>query len=1148
MAYIAPIHRPNSVRHALRVNLFPGEDECLILAKTNRLEIWKLEETGTLVHTDTKAVNGTISILQKLQPRDAETELVFVGTDRFHYFTLGWNATNGKLEAVDSFFDIYEKHMRDAQSQDLCAVDPTGRFMVILLWEGVINVLRMHTAKSKKQNLWWMDQIRISELYIKSVAFLHVETGHPKIALLHQTQTDNPDYQLVTYRLTADDKNTEVSRFELRDQVDSMNIPDPGASILIPVGRGEEDQKRYIIRNASTARAQLGGLIVVGETRLLYYDDAAKKTVEAPLKESSIFVAWCEYDVSHYFIADDYGALWLLEILLDGPVVTGLQMTKIGATSRANVLVYMGNNTLLVGSHYGDSQVFHVDLDTKSLHLTQTINSIAPILDLNVMDMGNREGDGQTTNEYSSGQARIVTGSGVYADGSLRSVRSGVGLDDVGILADMENVRAVFSLSSQGTAKADTLVVSFLTETRIFQFSPDGEVEEIEEFKGLIFNEQTLLARNLPNGRLLQVTTTSALLIDLESGVVVSSWKPAEGYITNVSANEEWMLLSVDGRILLSLQIQQDIVRVEQNDLEDKDQVACVHLPPEYPSIGVVGFWKSGSISILDLKTLESIQGEILRRKDNNASIPRDIALAQVLPPHLSGPTLFVAMEDGFVITFNVSKTDFALSGRKSVVLGTRQAKLQLLPRSNGIYNVFATSEHPSLVYASEGRIVYSAVTADDATCVSPFDAEAFPDSIVVATEKDVKISLIDTERRTHVQPLPMGVTIRRIAYSRTERAFGLGCFKRQVKDNEEIITSSFKLVDEVVFKQLGDDIVLDSPDRVEMIETVIRAEFPDSYGNPVERFLVGTSYLDDAQGAEPEDTVRGRILVLGVDSDRAPYMITSRNLKGACRCLGVMDGKIVAALSKTVVLYSYNEKSSTEAEMRKVASYRPATYPVDLAIEGNIIAVADLMKSMALIEYIPPADGQAAKLQEVSRHYQSFWATAVSHVDQESWLEADAQGNLLVLRRNLDGVTLEDKRRMEVTSEINLGEMVNKIRKVTVDASDNAPIIPRAFLGTTEGGVYLFGLIAPSYQDLLIRFQNKLAEVVETTGNILFSRYRSFRNEERESDGPFRFIDGEFLERFLDIDEKVQEEVCAGLGPDVEAMRNLVEELKRMH
>ncbi|KAI0013037.1 mono-functional DNA-alkylating methyl methanesulfonate N-term-domain-containing protein [Xylariaceae sp. FL0662B] len=1149
MAYVAPIHRPNSVRHALRINIFPKEDECLILAKANRLEIWKkLDDTGVLVHTDTKAVNGTISMLQKLRPRDAETELLFVGTDRFHYFTVGWDTSTNRLETIDSFFDIHEKHMRNSQSQDKCVVDPTGRFMVVLLWEGVINVLRMHTVKSKRQNLNWMDQIRVSELFIKCATFLHVETGHPKIAFLYQSRTDVPDSHLVTYRLTADDKNTEVSRFEVRDQVDRMEIHDPGAAMLIPVGKGEEDQKRYIIRNASTARAQLGGLIVVGETRLLYYDDAAKKTVEAGLPESSIFVAWAEYDVSHYFVGDDYGNMWLLEILLDGVVVTGLKMEKIAVTSRASNLVYMGNNVLFVGSHYGDSQVFQFDIEKRSLQLAQTLHNIAPILDLNIMDMGNREGEGQTTNEYSSGQARIVTGSGVHKDGSLRSVRSGVGLDDIGVLADMENVRALFPIKSYGVPRTDTLVVSFLTETRVFTFSPDGEIEEVEAFKGMIFDEQTLLARNLPNGRLLQVTSTCALLINLESGVAVSTWTPAEGRITNVSANDEWILLSVDGRVVLSLQIQQDLVRVGYNDLGDQDQVACIHLPPQYPSIGVVGVWKAGAISIVDLVTLQSIYGESLRRKDDNASVPRDIALAQVLPPELAGPTLFVAMEDGFVITFNVSKSDFSLSGRKSVVLGTRQVGLQLLPRHDGIYNVFATSEHPSLIYATEGRIVYSAVTADDATCVCLFNAEAFPDSIVVATEKDVRISTIDTERRTHVHALPMGETIRRIAYSRNERAFGLGCFKREVRDNQEIITSSFKLVDEIVFKQLGHDFILDRSAGFEMVEAVIRAELPDSYGTPVERFLVGTTYLDDGNTTALHDDIRGRILVIGVDSERVPYLVTSHNLKGSCRALGVIGDKIVAALAKTIVVYSYNEISTTSADLRKIASYRPATYPIDLAIEGNIIAVADLMKSMTLVEYTAPADGQGAKLTEVSRHYQSVWATAVCHVDQDSWLESDAQGNLLVLRRNLAGVTIEDKRRMEVTSEMNLGEMVNKMRKISVDASEHAIVVPRAFLGTIEGGVYLFGTIAPNYQDLLIRFQSRLANVVETTGLILFPNYRSFRNEERESDGPFRFIDGELLERFLDIDDKKQEQICAGLGPDVEAMRNLVEELKRMH
>ena len=69
-----------------------------------------------------------------------------------------------------------------------------------------------------------------------------------------------------------------------------------------------------------------------------------------------------------------------------------------------------------------------------------------------------------------------------------------------------------------------------------------------------------------------------------------------------------------------------------------------------------------------------------------------------------------------------------------------------------------------------------------------------------------------------------------------------------------------------------------------------------------------------------------------------------------------------------------------------------------------------------------------------------------------------------------------------------------------------------------------------------------------DENSSVDFQSYRSFRNGEREGDGPFRFVDGELIERFLDVDEETQEQICEGLGPNVEAMRNMIEELRRMH
>ncbi|KAK3389322.1 mono-functional DNA-alkylating methyl methanesulfonate N-term-domain-containing protein [Podospora didyma] len=1156
MAYIAPIHRPSSVRHSIWSHVLSADEQSLVLSKANRLEIWRLNSDGVLTMAHSKIVNGTISMLQKLRPKDTDVDLLFVGTERFQYFTLLWDPETSQLVTNQSFLDPAEHQMREAQSMDRCIVDPSGKFLAMHLWEGVLSMLRLGNRKNNAMKLDWLDNVRLSEIFIRASTFLYTETGHPKVAFLYQTRSDASEYadsKLATYRLTSNDQNTEPSRFEEKDRIIDIDIQGLGAAMLIPVEKMEEEVKRHNVRNIESAKAHVGGLMIVGETKLLYIDEVTQTTVESALKEASIFVAWTEYDITHYFLADDYGNLHLLTILTNGVVVTGMDVSLLGKTSRASNLIYMGDNLLFVASHYGDSQLFRLNLLSDNpleiMQLVQTMPNISPILDFAIMDMGNRGNESQLGNEYSSGQARIVTGSGIHKDGTLRSVRSGVGLTDLGILADLEHTRALFSLKSNGSQKVDSLAVSFLTETRVFKFDSQGEVEEVLSFSGMAFDSQTLFVKNLPNGQLLQTTPTRVTLTDLESGVVLATWVP-EGVrtITNVSANDRWLLLAVEGRGLVSLDLQNDLQVVQETDIGDKDQVACVHVPPSLSDVGVVGFWTSGTVSIVDLFTLQPIHGESLRTSEDDASIPRDLALVQVLPPDVSGPTLFIALDDGNVVTFDISP-ELTFSGRKRVILGTREARFHLLPQPDGIFIIFATTENPSLIYSSEGRIVYSGITAEDATCVCPFDTEAFPDSIVVATDGEIKIGLIDRQRRTHVWPLKMGEIVRRIAYSPSEKVFGLGCIKRELVDGEEKVESSFKLVDEVIFDKVGKAFPLGTPSYVELVEAVIRADLPDSYGNPAERFIVGTSFLTDPDyGADTK--VQGRILVFGIDSDRDPYLIVCHEMRGGVRQLAVMDGKIVSALTKSVVISTYEETSTTTGHLTKIAAYKGPTYPVDIAVHGNIIAVGDLMKSLSLVEYVPGGgdDGGSPKLVERARHFQSAWATSVCHIEDESWLETDSEGNLMILRRNPNGVTLEDKRRMEITSEMNLGEQVNKVRKITVETSPSAMIIPKAFLATTEGGIYLLGTIANHAQDLLLRFQGKMASVIKTTGGIPFNDYRAFRNGERAGDGPFRFLDGELLEKFLDQDEATQREICVGLGPSVEDMRNIVEGLRRLH
>ena len=627
---------------------------------------------------------------------------------------------------------------------------------------------------------------------------------------------------------------------------------------------------------------------MLAETSITYYWQ--DQSHSEPLQEATIFVAWAEIDSQRWILADDYGRLYLLMLVVSNSKVVGWKLDAIGETSRASCLVYLGEGLVYVGSHQGDSQM--IKIKERSIEIMQTFSNIAPILDFTIMDMGSRAGESQT-NEYSSGQARIVTGSGAFQDGSLRSVRSGVGMEEQGQLLEASHISDMFALRSSGAAAlVDLLLVSFVDESRIFKFEADGVVEEQAEYKGLTLSQGTLLAANIEDGNLLQITSASVRIIDIDDEMVKDAWAPASSQrITAASTNGQKLGLSVAGveAVILNLSNEPGLKVMARRTFPEEGQISCVHVPDISSEICIAGFWQSTAVAVCNIKTLETIHRVIM--SDDALSVPRSILLTHILPNE--SPTLFVAMANGEVVTFSMKMHDSSLSSRKAIVLGTQQANFKALPISDSIYSVFATCEHPSLVYGSEGRVVYSAVTAEKATCVCPFDCEAYPGAIAIATPEDLKIALVDTERTTHVNTLPVAESVRRLAYSTTLKAFGVGTIRRTLKDGYELIKSHFKLVDEVIFKSLD---TFDLNDN-ELVESVIRADLRTGSGDTVERFVVGTAYLED----QVSDTARGRILVLAVTQDRMLQLVTELSVKGACRALGVVDGNIVAGLVKTV-------------------------------------------------------------------------------------------------------------------------------------------------------------------------------------------------------------------------------------------------------
>ena len=80
------------------------------------------------------------------------------------------------------------------------------------------------------------------------------------------------------------------------------------------------------------------------------------------------------------------------------------------------------------------------------------------------------------------------------------------------------------------------------------------------------------------------------------------------------------------------------------------------------------------------------------------------------------------------------------------------------------------------------------------------------------------------------------------------------------------------------------------------------------------------------------------------------------------------------------------------------------------------------------------------------------------------------------------------------------------------------------------------------------MRLQANIANYVQSPGRVPFNTYRAFKNQVREADEPFRFVDGELVEEFLGCSAEMQGKIVKGLGVDVPDVVEMVETLRRLH
>ncbi|KAJ2780071.1 hypothetical protein H4R18_003651 [Coemansia javaensis] len=246
---------------------------------------------------------------------------------------------------------------------------------------------------------------------------------------------------------------------------------------------------------------------------------------------------------------------------------------------------------------------------------------------------------------------------------------------------------------------------------------------------------------------------------------------------------------------------------------------------------------------------------------------------------------------------------------------------------------------------------------------------------------------------------------------------------------------------------------------------------------------------------------------------------------------------------------------------------------------DGDHVAVGDLLMSVSLFRYERDGEG-AHRLVPVARDYAGLWTTALAAVppplarnaarlepppvpDETGFLArqpdggggavfarafrgpecarllaADSHGNLVRLAHAgaPPAGDAADPERLYVEARWRLGDMVNVIRpgSLVMDVPDpEFPDVVRPLLvfGTVLGAL---GVVA-SVEDgrvgrILDRLQTNMAALLPTPGLWDYAEHRAFSADHREVRA-FGFLDGDLIERFLDLPRDTQLLVFSGGG-----------------
>lgn len=927
--YYATSQPPTAVTHACVGSFISEGSRDLVIAKSSRIEVYRLQKHD---HVDVTSAAATSEAIASLEPiystpingRVGTMNLFRLPTDSRDYLIVttelkqicvikyDTEASEGGLITIAGG-DLRDRIGSECERGQLCRLEPNGKTLAIQYYDSLIKFIPSEKGFGVDQNSQMKPfNLRIGERDVLDFCFLY-KSAAPTLCVLYKDEKDAVNIR--TYLIALADK-------ALRPGPWSALELDGEPEFLIPVP------------------APIGGVLVVGRSLLSYIspsgktsgkrDDESGLCSSLRLTEPLSPHCFCVIDSTRFLIADKDGSLFVLAVvpsttnsasslffdsgsggdkakqqlpllssswassLPSTATAAALEFRRLGETVIASTISYLDDGYVHVGSVFGDSQLIRLK-DTRDsvtgafFDVVSSYTNIGPIVDMAVVDLDRQ------------GQGAVVTCSGTGKEGSLRVVRNGIGIEEH-TSVDLPGIRSLFTLRASTVAEFDKyLVHTYANETRAF--SIEGETMDEVAIPGFVSSQPSLLCATVEGNAFVQVITSEARLV--HNGIVISSWLPPAGSrITVASSNLSQLLIALSNKMLILIEVNSGkLVQVSARDLphevsalninplnsssssssssslqhfgdddnaDDDVTMSTPSLPQKVTQKSIfaaVGLWGDFSLRILHVPSLEQVAEEPV-----GTQFPvRSTLLASV---ETSQHFFFAGLGDGHLLTFRIDAATGSLTERKKVPLGRTPVSLSVFKTPSAML-VFCACDRPTVVYSQSRKLVFSNVNLSDITSMVPFHTEDYPHCLALASPSALSIGMVNEIQKLHVKKVPLnGEAPRRIAHHKSSKTLVVALEGEKLDadpmSSSSATATSQQTLYESVSLRLFDDSTFEQvtsvPFELDKFEVCLSLTSV-VLGLLGKAFIVvGTAYILE----DEEESSKGRILVLDVTESGA--------------------------------------------------------------------------------------------------------------------------------------------------------------------------------------------------------------------------------------------------------------------------------------